>query len=67
MPEATKLAKHLKRYKDSLWGRWKDEYLRALRDICVTSESNKVKVGHIVLIKDDNKNRGKWKLGVVTS
>ena len=31
-PEPTKLSRHLKKCKDSLWGRWNDEYLRALRE-----------------------------------
>ena len=69
-PEPTKLAKHLKKCKDAVWCRWKDEYLRALRekhDCSRGKSTNSVSEGDIVLIKDDSsKNRGTWKLGLVT-
>ena len=66
-PKPSKFAKHLKKCKDSLWFRWKEEYLRALREKhnFKTGETSNISLGDIVLIKDEDKNRGKWKLGLV--
>ena len=67
-PEPSKLAKYLKKCKDSLWRRWKDEYLRALRERhdFTAGDGSTISIGDVVLIKDDDKNRGKWRLGLVT-
>ena len=58
----------MKKCKDVLWKRWEDEYLRALREKqkMLTGENCELQTGEIVQIKDENKNRGTWKLGVVT-
>jgi hypothetical protein len=63
-----KRAKHLRRCKDAVWRRWKNEYLRGLRERHNQQHGNKSsapKVGEVVIIKSDERNRGKWKLGVV--
>ena len=67
-PLTSRLAKKLRRCRDSIWCRWRDEYLRALRDRHHITKGATISpsIGDIVLIKDEEKNRGKWKLGVVT-
>ena len=64
-----KRAKHLKKCKDSLWRRWRNEYMRALRerhDLRHNGKYVRLKEGDVVLIKGDEKNQGKWKIGVVS-
>ena len=56
-----KRAKHLRRGKEAVW-------LRGLRERHNQQHGGKTstpKVGEVVIIKSDEKNRGKWKLGVV--
>ena len=52
----------------ALWRRWSREYVKALRErhniIQQTKEMN-IKAGEVVLVKSEERNRGKWKLGVV--
>ena len=52
----------------ALWRRWSREYVKALRQrhniIQQTKEMN-IKAGEVVLVKSEERNRGKWKLGVV--
>ena len=63
-----KRAKYLKSCKDSLWKRWSREYVNALRERHNLNHERKrfhVNVGDVVIIKSDEKNRGKWPLGVV--
>jgi hypothetical protein len=63
-----KRAKYLKSCKDSLWKRWLREYVNALRECHNLNHERKrfhVNVGDVVIIKSDEKNRGKWPLGVV--
>ena len=66
--ELRKQAKHLKSCKDALWQRWLKEYMNALRERHNLSHGKKrfeVHVGDVVLIKSDEKNRGKWLLAIV--
>lgn len=78
MPETTDLEevesdlrrrmKYLQRCKDAWWKRWSSEYLKALRERHNMNNKTKemnVKPGDVVIIKGDERNRGKWKLGVV--
>ena len=61
-------AKHLKKCKDALWRRWRNEYMRSLRerhDLRHHGKSARLQEGDVVLIKGDEKNRGKWKIGIV--
>ena len=63
-----KRAKYLLRCKEVLWSRWTREYVKALRErhnLIHKTKSMSVKAGDIVLIKGEERNRGKWKLGVV--
>jgi hypothetical protein len=63
-----KRAKYLQRCKNAWWSRWSAEYLKALRERHnlknKTTEMN-VKPGDVVLIKGDERNRGRWKIGIV--
>ncbi len=61
-------AKYLRRCKDVLWSRWTREYIRALRErhnLKYKSKLPTIKVGDVVVIKNDERNRGKWNLGIV--
>ena len=67
-PLPARMARHLQKCKDVLWKRWNTEYLRALRErhqCCSSGINPKLDVGDIVQVKDDFKNRGEWKIGVV--
>lgn len=63
-----KRARYLLKCKEALWRRWSREYVKALRErhniIHQTKEMN-IKAGEVVLIKSEERNRGRWKLGVV--
>jgi len=61
-------AKHLLKCKNALWSRWTTEYLRSLREqhrLKHKGANNHPNEGEVVIIKSDEKNRGKWKLGIV--
>ena len=63
-----KRARYLNQCKDALWLRWTGEYLRALRERHVMKNNKsevKLKAGDIVLIKGEERNRGKWNIGIV--
>ena len=63
-----KRMKYLQRCKDGWWKRWSSEYLKALRERHNMKNQTKemsLKPGDVVLIKGDERNRGKWKIGVV--
>jgi hypothetical protein len=63
-----KRAKHLRRCKEAVWRRWRNEYLRGLRERHNQQHGGKSSapmVGKVVIIKSEERNRGKWKIGVV--
>ena len=63
-----KRAKHLLKCKDAVWKRWSSEYLRSLRERHNLKHKGKLctlSVGDIVIIKSEDKNRGKWPLGII--
>ena len=63
-----KRAKYLLACKNGLWKRWKREYLAALRERHnMPHERSKFhpKVGDVVIVQSDSKNRGTWPLAVV--
>ena len=63
-----KRARFLTKCKDAVWRRWTAEYLRALRERHNQSQGTKettLKIGDVVIIKSDEKNRAKWQLGIV--
>ena len=58
--DTRKRAKYLKNCKEALWRRWRNEYMRALReshDLRHNGKSGKLR-GDVVLIKGEEKNRG---------
>ena len=63
-----KRAKYLRRCKDVLWARWTGEYIKSLRErhnLNHKKEEPQIKPGDVVLIQSDERNRGKWNLGIV--
>ena len=63
-----KRARHILKCKQSIWKRWNGEYLRGLRERHNQKNGGKGRIPEVddlVLIKDDEKNRGKWSVGVV--
>ncbi|XP_028410372.1 uncharacterized protein LOC114532993 [Dendronephthya gigantea] len=65
-----KRARYIKRCKDVLWKRWSSEYLKSLRERHNMKNGEKVirlNIGDVVIVKSEEKNRGKWRLGIVQS
>ena len=65
-----KRARYLRACKDALWKRWTREYLTALRERhhCNRKDKNEsLKIGDVVLIRSEERNRGKWPLGVASA
>eukprot|EP00112_Aurelia_sp_Birch-Aquarium-sp1_P013008 Seg2741.1 transcript_id=Seg2741.1/GoldUCD/mRNA.D3Y31 product="hypothetical protein" protein_id=Seg2741.1/GoldUCD/D3Y31 len=63
-------AKYLRKCKDSLWSRWTGEYVKALRErhnLKHDSKTPSLKEGDVVLIKGEERNRGKWSIGIITN
>ena len=63
-----KRARYLRRCKDALWSRWSGEYVKGLRERHNLNHKTKqlsIKPGDVVLITSDERNRGKWNIGVV--
>ena len=61
-------AKHLRQCKDAMRKRWSNEYLRSLREkhnLKQSGMSCTLAVGDVVIIKSEEKNRGKWPLCIV--
>ena len=64
-----KRMKYIRTRQQHLWNRWEKEYLTNLREYheMGTSGSSKPEIGEVVLIKEEQTNRGKWKLGRIVS
>ncbi len=63
-----KRARYLCRCKNVLWSRWTAEYVKSLRERHNLKHQKKrlsLKVGDVVLIQNEQRNRGKWNIGVV--
>ena len=64
-----KRAKYLIKCKEVMWCRWTREYLRNLREQHRQAGGEQTchpNIGDIVIVKDENKNRHLWKLGIVS-
>ena len=65
-----KRARYIPRCKDILWSRWATEYIRSLRERHNLKHKTKeltLKVGDVVLIQSEERNRGKWNIGIVVN
>ena len=63
-----KRQKYIARCKDGAWRRWKREQLTALRErhnMAHNTKEVKIDIGDVVMIKGEDKRRGKWKIGIV--
>ncbi|KAK3742407.1 hypothetical protein QZH41_020716, partial [Actinostola sp. cb2023] len=63
-----KRAKYLLKCKEAMWNRWTKGYVRHLRETHsakATGQGTAPVIGDVVIVKSDEKNRGRWKLGVV--
>ena len=63
-----KRARYIRRCKDVPWSIWETEYLKALRERHNLNHKTKETTltrGDVVLIKGEERNRGKWKIGIV--
>ena len=67
-PTQPRILENLNRCKNALWKRWSEEYLQSLSDRhkCFNGIEPVLKVGDIVRIKGDKKNRGEWEIGIIT-
>ena len=66
--ELRKRAKYILECKNKLWRRWRKEYLVALRErhnMAHKASKFRPKSGDVVLVRSDNKNRGKWPIAIV--
>ena len=64
-----KRARYILNCKKKVWDRWRNEYLRGLRErhnLTHNEKPNSLKIGDVMLIKGDQKNRSMWTIGVVT-
>ena len=63
-----KRAKYLRRCKEMLWLRWKNEYLKSLRERHNLNQKTKetpLTPGDVVVIKGEERNHGLWRIGEV--
>ena len=63
-----KRQKYIIRCKEAVWRRWQQEYLKALRErhnMKYNQKAIKPATGDVVVIKGDERNKGKWKIGII--
>ena len=63
-----KRPKYSVRCKEAAWRQWKREYLTALRErhnMAHKTKVVKIDIGDVVMIKGEDKRRGKWEIGIV--
>ena len=66
--ELRKRSRYVQKCKGKAWTRWTSEYLRALHEqhnLKHKSHETQISKGDVVLINGDEKNRGKWNIGIV--
>lgn len=59
-----KRVRYIRRCKDVLWTRWEIEYFKVYNFNYRTKEIILIR-GDVVFIKGEERNRGKWKIGIV--
>ena len=62
-----KRAKHLMKCKEAIWNRRTKEYLRERHRAQREAGGDTPAVGNVVIVKTEDKNRGKWLLGIIES
>ena len=68
VPEIKRRQRYINKCKDAAKTRWTKEYLKALRErnnMLHQTKVTQISLGDIVLIKGDEKNRGKWNIEMV--
>ena len=68
VPEMKARQRYINKCKDAAWARWTKEYLNTLRErrnMLHQAKEMQISLGDIVLIKSDEKYRGKWNIGMV--
>ena len=61
--------KYIWKYKEAAWLRWRKEYIKSLRERHNMKTKDPIsiaKVGEVVVIHSDDRNKGKWTLGIIT-
>ena len=61
-------ARYIQKCKNLAWQRWTTEYLKALcehHNLRSKAKKNQLSKGDVVLIQGDQKNRGRWNIGIV--
>ena len=67
-PDIRKRQQYINRCKQAAWRRWSNDHLKALRErhnMKRKTLSIQIKKGDVMLIKPSEKNRGRWKIGIV--
>ena len=60
--------RYINKCKEAAWKRWKRECLRSIQErhnMMSNTKEMKIEVGDMVLIKGEEKNKGKWSIGIV--
>ena len=60
--------RYISKCKEAAWKRWEKEYSRSLQERCKrmhNTKEMKIEVWVVVLIKDEEKNKGKWNITIV--
>ena len=60
---------YLNKWKDKVWNGWYNEYLKSLRERhCIVHDTAplELKVGDVVIVCLEERNRGRWPLGIFT-
>ena len=61
--------KYIQKWKEAAWLRWRKKYIKLLRERHNMKSKDRMsiaKVGEVVIIQSDNRNKGKWRLGIIT-
>ena len=64
-----KCQKYIQKCKEATWKRWRSEYLMSLRErhnLKHSKKESEVKVGEVVVIEGEERNRVQWNIGIIT-
>ena len=67
-PKIESPQRYISKCKEAAWKRWKKEYLRSLRErhnMMYNTKDMKIESEDVVLIKVEEKEKGKWRIGIV--